>query len=137
MRKPNLIHALCVLLVLSLAANVFLFWRQRLAVSPLPLGDSRLVGSWKSRDPAGYRVVFLSSGQFVVTNFGTPYGPAGKWCVQDHDLVIEWAMDEEGGPVSSQKTSFKLLDGNTKLELAKALFSSSDAKTYYRASGEP
>lgn len=138
MRKSYLTAVLGILMAVSLAGNVYLLYRSANAFPYAQTAtlDNLLVGTWISKDLHGYRLILLRSGEFVVTNYGTPYGPAGRWKAANGELELRWAIDEddlEGNPITA---SYSLAEHNQELVLSRG-FLPDDVKVFVRASGRP
>lgn len=136
MRQSNIVWVIGILLIFSVSFNIVLVSQRLFPHVAKTALDYRLVGTWKSRNPHGYRVVFLHSGEFIVTNYGTPYGRPGSWSARDGKLTILWGFDEEGEVGAPKTTTVSFRESDTVLELGDDLFSPS-ATTFVRASGEP
>ncbi len=84
------------LLGISLLANVALIYQAE-ARKPKHLAvNQELVGTWKSKNPHGLRLILLYGGDFVLTNYGRPEGPVGRWEAKNGRFKVWWANDEEG-----------------------------------------
>lgn len=135
MRKPNLSILLGILLLASMSANLMLAMRQRKAVAKARKLDNRLMASWKSVSPPGYRLIFDGSGQFVLTDYGMPLG-IGTWSVDSGRLIVLWEIDEDEVSFEPQSTSYDISKDGRKLQFAKAIVTG-DAKAFTRANGFP
>jgi hypothetical protein len=125
------------LLVASLLANVLLGAKLAVRDEKAPLVDARLIGSWLSKAPNGYRVIFLSSGEVVVAKYGTPYGGAGKWAAERGELSVRWSIDEDDETLRDERCRYSISADGSLLELSRGVFSVAEFKTLSRAAGKP
>lgn len=79
--------------------------------------DRELIGSWKSSDPQGFRLVMVYTGEFILLKNGRSEWPVGRWSAREGELYIQWAVDIEN-PLFNFRTNketakYKLsIDGN-------------------------
>lgn len=137
MRKPNLTTILAVLLVGSVSLNLLSAMRLYRPSAATQTLDNGLVASWKSVGPTGYRLIFVSSGQFVLTKSGVPYGPVGSWSASSGNLTITWAMDEDSPVPQTQVIPYLLTSDDQKLELRGSIFEQVKAKYFLRVRNDP
>lgn len=134
MRKLTMTPFLWLLLTISLLANAALIYRMESTEPGKVLVDEKLAGTWKRRNPHGVRLILLWSGEFIVSDYGTPLGPVGRWEATNGRLKIWWAIDEEGG-TAVLDTAYKVSKDGTALELSNDIFNTS-AKTFIKSKGE-
>ncbi len=135
MRKPYIRSLIWLLLVGSVGLNVIL----TLGRIPSPLNavqaDPLLVGTWLSTDPHGFRLTLTTSAQFVLTNYGTPYGPIGDWSAKNGKIIVTWAMDEEGEE-GRQEGTYSMSDNGKRIIFSKDLFAP-HVTEYVSVRGQP
>jgi hypothetical protein len=133
MRK--LATKLILIAVLTLIAVACTYWlfAGRGGGDP-PIVDSRLIGTWLSSDVPGYRLVFMRSGDFVVTYYGLPRYGAETWSAQNGHMRLN-VMGEHGEALEFDLTYTLSQDGQ-RMSLSKAEFGVS-SKEYVRAMTKP
>jgi hypothetical protein len=104
------------------------------AVDPIPIVDERLVGTWLSTDHHGYRLIFVRSGEFIVTSYGRPITGAEKWSAENGRMRL-YVHDEHGSEQNFHLT-YSLTEDGKKLSLSRSEFGIL-AKEYVRSMDKP
>lgn len=135
MSKPDSRAVVGFLLGISLLANVALIYQAE-ARKPKHLAiNEKLVGTLRSKNPHGIRLILLYGGDFVLTNYGRPDGPVGRWEAKGGRFKIWWAVDEEGGTVVEESPYLLNADRAT-LQLTRDIFNH-QSKEFIKAPGQP
>ena len=134
MLKQHLVPILAILLFVSILANVMQY--------TCGLGGieyhvpKELVGSWRSVSPAGLQLILTHNGEFLLTNYGTPYGPCGRWSVSSGEMNIKWSFDEEPAAHSLRSTRIDISGDKQEFRLTKDIFYP-HATVFRRTNGTP
>ena len=70
-----------------------------------------------------------------MTNFSTPYGPAGRWSTRFGKLNTSWEFDEEG-ETGHERTSYSIDAQGKTLHLGEDIFGGR-APDFLRSAGHP
>lgn len=135
MPKADSRAVLSFLLGISLLFNVALIYQAE-ARKPKHLSiNEKLIGTWRSKNPPGIRLILLHGGDFVLTNYGRPDGPVGRWEAKGGRLKIWWAVDEEGGTVV-EETTYLLSADDASLQLSRDIFNT-QSNEFIKLPGQP
>jgi len=132
-KPPSKVIIIAVLALIAFA-SLFFFVTNGKDAQP-PILDDRLVGTWLSTDYVGYRVIFLFSGEFVVTSYGRPSLTVNRWQAQNGHLRLN-VNDDDCGERVERDVTYSLSPDGKRLTVSHDAFGV-NAKHFVRAMAKP